>query len=468
MKNTKALAGKFAAFLVILQVASAPMAQGKNPPSMEEITQSTLGFIGKSQVKEHDGIYVPGEWKAQVYANAISEGLGIGETTGNEEPSAFTTGSIMNQLAMIHEDHPELAQIPKIIEKATPSLDRFREGSLYNFYPAKFVNGVRVHQAASMRLTAMWIGFTNVPEDADTTSVSYTARHYADKLKGKQTKVPESVFKSFSRFRDTNREPHWYNHGQRMINTGAFLTWQMDENDPRNATLQFADAEQGKRIPFKTNDVDCIVNLNALRMMALTGRSRTKGADETCGLMKYVIESEDYAKCGIYYPNTYNFAYSASLADKAGDKCLRTHTPKMVSFILKNQDRNGSWENKGNYESEDRVQATAYALHALTQFGDLRDKRVRAALENGSRFLKRRMQRTKAGLTYWPGETFFTATALARSVIDWKSDSYTTTLALSALLDADRALKMEASGKAENPRPEEGDEIPVPPSRPAF
>jgi hypothetical protein len=457
MKKIKIRSKQLGALLLTLSVAL-PAAAEKAEPDLDAIAHSTLKFMNNIQVKKPDGIYVNGEWKAEVYAAPVSEVLGIGETTGNEEPSAFTTGSIMNQLAMIYKDHPEFSEIKPMLNKAEPSLERFREGSLYNFYPPKMIEGTRVHQAASMRLGEIWKGFTNVPEDTDTTSVAYAARYYTDKINGKDTKVPAQVFKSLERFRDVNRDPHWYNEKERFVKTGAFLTWHMDENDPNNPNRQFGDARLGKRIPFETNDVDCIVNLNALRMMSLSGHSNSTGRDKACGLMAYVIQSEDYAKCGIYYPNTYNFAYSAAQADEAGETCLRPYAKQMLNFILKNQDANGSWENKDNYESEDRVQATAYAMHALAHFGDPKDKRVQRALARGTKFLLSRMKRARNGGTYWEGETFFTATALARSVIDWKSDGYTTTTALGALLDAKKFLQAgKAQAPAAHPAHDEGE-----------
>ncbi len=412
--------------------------------SLAQIANSNLKFIANSQVKRPDGIYVAGEWRAQIYASLFPIIIGVGNPfDSDEEPSAFTTGSIMNQLALIYRDHPEFQQIPPMLVKALPSIERFREGDLYNFYPPRIWRGVRVHQTASMMLAPHWKGFTNVPEDADTTAVSYTARFYSEKvLKGKKLNLPPGTLKSYSRFRDLKREPHSINLEMRMVNTGAFLTWQYDENDPRRPKEFFAEPEEGKRIPFKTNDVDCIVNLNVLRLLSLTDHSNIKGRAQSCALMGYIVQSENYAKCGLYYPNTYNFHYSAALVDEAGESCMRPYGEQMVGYILKTLAADGGWYNLDNNQIGDRTHASAYALYALARFGAPGDSRVRRALADGSRFLLSRILRSQGGHLYWQGETFFTANGLGRALgsVDWKSDAFTTSIALGALLQADRAL----------------------------
>ena len=428
-------------------ISASAIAGNKSSLKLENIAQSTLQFIANSQVEEEDGVYVPGEWKAQVSSSLFSVILGVGTFHGEEEPSAFTTGSIMNQLAMIYLDYPQYSQIPAMINKALPSLDRFREGDLYNFYPPKMWRGVRVHQAATMSLAPAWKGFTNIPEDADTSSVSHTAHYFADKLSGKSFVLPTSVTDSYSLYRDLNRSAHKINNKQRMINTGAFLTWQYDENNPEMPRKYYAGPEEGKRIPFNKNDVDCVVNLNVLRLLALTGHSNIEGRDQSCGLMAYIILSKEYARCGMYYPNTYYFHYTASAMDQAGENCLRPYKQQMVDFILETQKADGGWYNIENKYGEDRIHATAFALHGLAQFGDTKDDRVREALENGSSYLRSRLQRSSDGLLYWPGEIFFTATGVARSLgdVNWRSDTFTTVVSISALLNVQQALSAKAT-----------------------
>ena len=63
------------------------------------------------------------------------------------------------------------------------------------------------------------------------------------------------------------------------------------------------------------------------------------------------------------------------------------------------------------------------------------------------------MRRSTAGNLYWSGEVFFTATAIARSLIDWKNDSFTTLVALSALLNADKVLALITASAVQDDLP---------------
>lgn len=415
---------------------------------MEDVVQSALRFIEKSQVGAPDGVYVNGEWKAQVYTTPIAAAVGVGNLFsfhGEEEPSAFTTSSIINQLAVIYGDRPDLVRIPTMIKRALPSTERFREGFAYNFYPPRIWNGVRVHQAASMTLLPIWKGFTNVPQDADSTSVTYAARYYHGAMTGTDTRLPRETLNAFTKFRDLGRKAHYYNRGLGVRDSGAFLTWLFDENDPDMPHYYFADPARGSRIPFNRNDVDCIVNLNVLRTLALTKNSSSRGRSESCAVLSEVIEKKTYATCGIYYPNTYNFGYSMAMADRAGEKCLRPLSNRVVTYTLRHQDIDGGWYNNDNAEVNDRVQSTAFALYALAQFGDAADPEINLALRKGASFLFGSMSVSRDGEFYWKGETFFTATAIARSLVDWRSDVFTTSVALGALVRANEVLKNHPS-----------------------
>jgi hypothetical protein len=54
-------------------------------------------------------------------------------------------------------------------------------------------------------------GLTNIPPDADTTSVTYTAQYFDQVMNGKQIQaVPQGALDTFSTFRDLNRTSHYY------------------------------------------------------------------------------------------------------------------------------------------------------------------------------------------------------------------------------------------------------------------
>jgi hypothetical protein len=428
-------------FSIFILVAPA-LAQAAAPTiTVSALTRDVLSYLAHQQVSAADGDYVAGEWRSEVYSTPLPALVGVGHISGDEESTAFATAGVVNELEMIRAVRPDLTHtIAPMMKKAIPSFERYREGHLFNFYPPMISNGVRIHQPASMRLTKMWKGITNIPEDADTTSTVYTAKHFASLLDGRSEVVPFAVSRSFENFRDVNRQSHWYDKKIGIENTGAFLTWQMDENDPNMPQHFTENPTDGVRIPFKRNDVDCVVNMNVLRMMAVNKSSNSAGRNAACKMGAEIVQNESYAKCGIYYPNTYNFAYSASQADEAGETCMRPYASRMVDFILRNQNSDGGWFNQGNIlELNDRVQSTAFAMLSLERFASS-NPAARAAIRKGVLFLYSNLRRSEAGGLYWPGETFFTATAIARSLVDWRSDSFTTVVALAAIVRAEKAL----------------------------
>jgi hypothetical protein len=428
-------------FSIFLLVAPA-LAQAADPSiSASSLTRDVLAYLTQQQVSATDGDYVAGEWRSQVYSTALPALVGVGHISGDEEPTAFATAGVVNELEMIRAVRPDLTPIvTPLMKKAIPSFERYREGPLFNFYPPMISNGVRIHQPASMHLTKMWKGITNIPQDADTTSTVYTAKHFTALLDGRSEVIPASVTHSLENFRDVNRQSHWYDKKIGLENTGAFLTWQMDENDPNMPQHFTENPTEGVRIPFKRNDVDCVVNMNVLRMMAVNKSSNTAGREAACRMGAEIVKNENYAKCGIYYPNTYNFAYSASQADEAGETCMRPYASRMVDFILRNQTADGGWFNQGNsLEKNDRVQSTAFAMLSLERFAST-NPAARAAIRKGVHFLYGQMRRSQGGGLYWPGETFFTATAIARSLVDWRSDAFTTVVALAAIVRAEKTL----------------------------
>jgi hypothetical protein len=412
-----------------------------DPQKIRQVVQSSLKYIASEQVQQDSDIYLKGEWPTSIVSTALPAALGVGKPVGHDdEATAFTTGSVINALASLYKENPDMTQnpefqkIPSLIAQAVPTFERYREGDLFNFYPPRMWKGVRVHQPADMTLIFAWKGFTNIPQDADTTSVVYGALLNSAEINHQQYRVPETALASLQNFRDIDRTSHFYNRREDRHNTGAFMTWQFDEKSPYMPRFWFASPEKGTRIPFNRNDVDCIVNLNVIRMLALNKTPQVEGRQEACAMINDMIRNEEHATCGIYYPNTFNLSYSVVQAEKAGAACVQEDRKKqIVEFILKRQSDDGGWDNEKN-TWQDRVQTTVFAMTALLEFGDLKEVRIQSSLKYGAHYLLQNMKRSKQGDYYWKGETFFTATAIARSLVIWKSNSYTTALAANALL----------------------------------
>lgn len=433
----------FATLILALSFAGQASAKGTEIDhlSLKDFAMSNLRYISAEQIPVANELYQAGEFPTEIHSTVIPGAVGVGKLIGhNQEATAFTTASVVNAIAIIYLNHPnlrrekEVKNIRNIVDKAVPTFELYREGDLYNFYPPREWRGVRVHQPIDMFLTPMWKGFTNVPEDADTSSSVYAAKLYQAQMNGQSFKVPEQFFNSLQEFRDVNRKPQFYNRREERIETGAFMTWMADEKDRNAPRFWFASPEKGTRIPFNKNDVDCIVNVNVLRMLALNGSMNEPGRKASCDMINDMIKKNEHFSCGVYYPNTYNLAYSVSELEKAGESCIEdTRKKQTVEFILSGQSADGGWSNDRNVWI-DRVQSTAFAMNALLEFGDRNDPRVDNSLRYGVRFLMLNAKKSKQGDRYWQGELFFTATAIARSLIAWKSTSFTTAVAAGVLI----------------------------------
>lgn len=371
------------------------------------------------------GVYEPGQWPTDVTSILLPSLAGVGRWgKPYPEPTIFTTASIVIVLRQILAEAPRYRKwIEPMIQKAVKGYSPYSMPPFFNFYPLRQRKGVWVRGPRNFYLAPYFRGLANVPPDADTTSVTYLS------LAGP---VPAPVFAAFSRFRDVDREPHFYNHDLGVTNTGAFLTWLMDEKDP-NMPRKLGHPELGPRIPFGTNDVDCIVNANVLNLMAARGNSSMKGFAESCELLQTAIDKGHYGVCGIYYPSDYLLPLRAAELSELGGRCLQSHHHRLLQYVLETQHpQQGSWTNAPP-SRPDLVQSTALAVTTLMMLGDRNNPDHRARVQKGIQFLLNQRRQDRQGNIYWKGQVFFSAVAQARYSVVWRSSSYTTILVARAL-----------------------------------
>jgi hypothetical protein len=384
---------------------------------------SALAHLETSQAKTR-GAYEPGQWPTQVTAILLPSLVGVGRW-GKPYPEAtiFTTSTIINVLRQIEGDGAEYQnKITPLINRAIAGFPAHAEPPFYNFYPLRKRNGAWVRGPRNFYLAPYFRGLANIPPDADTTSVTYLAL---------RSPVPDKVTAAFARFRDLDRKPHSYDKNLGVINTGAFMTWLMDEKDPK-MPRKFGHPELGPRIPFGTNDVDCIINANVLKLLALQGKTRTPGYDEACDLLKDSIDRNQLGTCGIYYPSNYLLPVRVAELKELGGRCTQSHEARILQYVLDTQHPNGSWSNSPP-NRPDRIHSTALALNALMMLGDPGNTEHRRKVRNGVEYLLNQSRRDQNGNLYWKGQVFFSAVAQARFSVVWRSSSYTTVLAARAL-----------------------------------
>ncbi|MBC7372294.1 MAG: hypothetical protein H7326_12050 [Bdellovibrionaceae bacterium] len=407
--------------------------------------QSALQFLERSQYVNdttETGPYEPGQWDTEVKSILIPSLLGAG-VWGKKYPETtnFTTAMIVETLGSMYQQEPSLRSIPKMSAKAIAGNTAFRQGALFNFYPPGIHKEVQVRGPRTMFLAPYIKGLANVPADADSTSMGYLALNSFEMQKNGArnfaylSDVPEETFETFSKYRDVSRPAHYYNRMLGYKNTGAFMTWLMDDRQKMPGVL--AAPQKGPRIPFGRNDIDCVVNTNVMKLMTIAGRTSQPGYKETCEYLKGTIDRGAYGFCGIYYPNSFSEVYGLAQLLEMKTSCLESHEQKLLDFILATQDQDGGWTNPKPARA-DRIQSSVLALNALAILGNPKNPEHRERVHRAAKFLLANSLRNDNGDLFWKGEVFFSAVSQARFAVVWRSNAYTTVLAARALLLAEK------------------------------
>ncbi|MBC7741267.1 MAG: hypothetical protein H7061_03660, partial [Bdellovibrionaceae bacterium] len=141
----------------------------------------------------------------------------------------------------------------------------------------------------------------------------------------------------------------------------------------------------------------------------------------------------EHKDCGVYYPNTFNLSFAIAAAEKAGVNCITEESHKlMVDKIISLQRADGSWINEGNIWNDPTL-STAFALYALLHFANPREDRIHNALVYGVHSLLKAARLTSDTI-HWDADHYFTATAIARSLIMWRSKAYTNAIIAAVFL----------------------------------
>ena len=420
----------------------------KAAPSPNEAVPKAMNYLAAQQFQSKNQFYVKGEWPVQMKSYFLPAVLGIGKLFGKptEEPTAFGTSSIINLLAEIYIAKPGLVQIPQMLNDGVGSLLGYGNGNVYSYYPFQQYKGTQVRGPMVKGYAPdFFLGLTNIPNDADTTSATYMALAYVNSIntgeKISDFKVPQETLNTFNTFRDLDRSAHYYNWLDGIKKTGAYLTWFQNEKDPSMPKGITARPDKGTRIPFGKNDVDCVVNANVMRLLQSTNNADQPGYKDSCQLLNLVINKYKQRQCGIYYPNSYAVYFTISNVYKAGATCLEDSREKAVQFIIQTQKDDGSWDNEPGIGRTDNVQSTALALNALLNYVEKGNQQYRFAIQSAVTYLLRRAKYHGDEQIYWDGEVFFSAVAQARNTVLWRSDSYTTALVALALVKAQNFLR---------------------------
>lgn len=254
-----------------------------------------------------------------------------------------------------------------------------------------------------------------VPDDADVTATVYAAlldNHFLDG----GAEVTADLAQLFGQNRDTGDVPLRFTPAWLPGKSGAFLTWFMEDEVPGG--------------PYG-NDVDLVVNANALFALARYGQTETPGFADTITLIDDAVRQglhrTHWDDISLYYPDSYVFhyclarAYAEGPVPELGDAVHRLAS-EIVDEAHRCADGTVYW-NKGHPDLN-----TAFALLALIDSGS-----NSPVIDGGMAYLEKRQNPVTGA---WKEAPFFIARADSGVVIEWESAPLTTAIALEALCKA--------------------------------
>ncbi|WNB17626.1 hypothetical protein [Marivirga arenosa] len=433
-----------------------------------ELHQKTTNYISKSlnylksrQLKENDSIFkFKGEWETQMSMNFWFPMLG--NETSAYDSNCFSTATIHNILAEIYLNYPEYEQIPLMLDLAFQRILAYKTGYTFNFWnelpdlksyrknkeieyvrrPNNFSLPVRYIQKAA-----------NVADDADDTAAGLMAIYYQNKINDQN--IPDSlndIHKIFDQYIDYNRNNrNWYNVWQGQgINTKAYLTWfgeEHSETRPWNILREFLHQislltplskmypHAGEPyIPYGSNDIDIVVNMNILRMFSLYDNNESLVKHYSAAFVEDQILKEKFDYKAVYYPNQFHIPYYVTKAYHSGVKELEKSSKIVEKFILQEFEENGHWVSRSGINKGDSLQSTIYAVSALLNSGGLNSAKSEKAIVAGLDSILSKSIETDNEM-HWTGGVFFSGGTVVRDVLHWKSDAVTTALVLELLVN---------------------------------
>lgn len=464
---------------------------GCDPRMLLNTKQATievpLSWFGFNQTQNHLG-----EWASTVHFLPARLGNAKGQTVlAVQDSNLFTTAAVVYPLYLVVDDQLPTSQqfVSHMIQQGVRSFAAYQEGNGFNFWPripgTTSAVAVRGPYNIPVALTE-WMGHTfassdagyrfwswatsgldvpsrswisallnpqtnpygydaafNVPNDADDTAVAVAIQlvHGYRYPNAPNTLKPNTqLLWTLTQFRDeanrTQDDPRTNWKGP--VGSGAFLTWLKDER------LDTFGSPQSGVIPLGVNNVDCVVNANALFALGLIQAQDWPGFAQASALMQQAATTKAWQnKCGLYYPQRMIFPYSLSRAYRDGgvqNAATQTAVEMVLHQLLNEQHPSGSFE--GGADPTRQV-STALAAIALLNIGrdkalDLqREADFDQALEKAIAYLLQTRQPYELSNSpnevgyVWDAGLFFSASFW--DFAQWRSQAYTAAMVIEAL-----------------------------------
>lgn len=309
--------------------------------------------IGKVQNRE-------GEWACHIHF--LPKRLGWKGRTflGTQDSCLFVTAGVSHGLLFFDDSQlpPQRQFVTAMLSRALTNINQYKRGNAYNFWP--LLEGVEspytrtgppnIPVARAKRLARFYVNnsdrffsklvlrgqrlpppswtqavldrfenptgadaFFNVPNDSDDTAMAVALQHaIASRFPSIGVRADTPALMSVSQYRDVMRCKEDGRDGWRGRNTGAFLTWLKNENDPTFAN------PCGGVIPLGINNVDVVVNANVAYALAKTNQKQVAGYRECLKLLTQAVYQRAWPQAGLYYPQQLMFPYAVSRAYRAG------------------------------------------------------------------------------------------------------------------------------------------------------
>ncbi len=433
--------------------------------SIENAIDKGIHYLQSAQYQKTDSLsfHFRGEWLATMELENNFLLLG-GKAKKHEDSNCFTVGTIYNALARVYLIDSSRKEILEMLDLSFPRITSYKINKHYNFWnllpPQMQLHKFRpanaqklVRRPTNFPLTNRFVNkAANIMEDADDTSIGYTAEYYHSILHPSDSTLlkSEEIAPIFDRYRDLERaNRHWYNHTTGFDNnTGAFLTWFGEEYHFRNWNifkdmfhnmfhfLPFTQAFpylEKPYMPFGSNDMDVVVNANILQLLSLLNQ-KSKGSKSSVAYIERKVLKQKFDFAAAYYPNRYSIGYAISQAWKSGEKGLQKSMDACVQFIRENQKSDGSWNSRKSINNGDCIQSTVYAVSTLLQSDMQTIKKHRCEMERGIQFLLSNAINQEDRI-HWNGGVFFSGGTVVRKSLFWKSDALTTALIIELLVN---------------------------------
>jgi len=226
---------------------------------------------------------------------------------------------------------PRLAGSSSDKDRVGPLNIPMKAGSLQNIFPSRRKTTNDHYNSWSTDLFNPTINpygvdaLANIPADADDTALAASTLELAAHFDG-DVRPSTALSEELLRWRDLGRTMDDGRDSWKGKDSAGFLTWLKEENVPREE--RFMTPESGV-IPLGVNNVDCVVNANALLSLGLQGLGESAAVTDVGVLMAKAVEQHSWPECGLYYPQRMIFPYSLTRAYRDGG----IRTPAMASAM---------------------------------------------------------------------------------------------------------------------------------------